>query len=170
MHCRVRFADSLSSRRAPHGSCRQTRFANVFVETQPVQIAIAAGEAMPVQLRDLDGAEVARRDAAADAATLDFGTLPPGYYEAVAGDVVLPLVVLIDPAKRVRGESRLAMDNAMSWLVEADQWEPMARLLQQCGITLRARTAVVERSGAGARPVRLGALRPHGHDSARARH
>ncbi len=111
------------------------RFANVFIETQPVQIAISAGAAMPVPLRDLAGVEVARRDASPDAGTLEYGTLPPGYYEAVAGDQVLPLVVLIDPDRRVRGPSRLAMDNAMSWLVGEDQWDPVAGVLQQCGIT-----------------------------------
>jgi hypothetical protein len=111
------------------------QFANVFLETQPVQVAVAAGEATAVQLRDLAGAEMARRDASSDAAKLDFGTLPPGYYEAVAGDTVLPLVVLIDPARHVPGPSRLAMDNAMSWLVDADQWQDVARLLQACGIT-----------------------------------
>ena len=110
------------------------RFANVFVETQSVQIAISPGDAMPVQLRDLNGAEVARRDATGEAGVVEFGVLPPGYYEAVAGDVVLPLVVLIDPDKRVHGESRLAMDNAMSWLVTADQWEHVAELLRLCGI------------------------------------
>jgi hypothetical protein len=110
------------------------RFANVFVETQSVQIAISPGAAMPVQLRDLNGAEVARRDAPGEAGVVEFGVLPPGYYEAVAGDVVLSLVVLIDPDKRVRGESRLAMDNAMSWLVTADQWERVADLLRLCGI------------------------------------
>lgn len=110
------------------------QFAHAFIETQPVQVAVAAGDAQPVLLRDSDGTEVARREATGDAGVLDFGRLPPGYYEAVAGQTVLPLVVLIDPAKRVGGGSRLATDNAMSWLVEASQWEPVARLLQQCGI------------------------------------
>ncbi len=110
------------------------QFAHAFIETQPVQVAVAAGDAQPVLLRDSDGTEVARREATGDAGVLDFGPLPPGYYEAVAGQNVLPLVVLIDPAKRVGGGSRLATDNAMSWLVEASQWEPVARLLQQCGI------------------------------------
>lgn len=49
-------------------------------------------------------------------------------YEAVAGETVLPLVVVIDPAKRVQSDSRLATDNAMSWLVNANQWESMADL------------------------------------------
>ena len=96
---------------------------------------------------------MARRDAAAEAGTLDFGLLPPGYYEAVAGDTVLPLVVLIDPAQRVPGTSRLAMDNAMSWLVKEDQWEPMAGAAAVVRHHVRARTAGVGRGGAGARPV-----------------
>ena len=37
------------------------RFANVFVEGQPVRITVAAGEAVDLVLRDLDGKEQARR-------------------------------------------------------------------------------------------------------------
>ncbi len=111
-----------------------SRFANVFVEHQTVRISAAPGEATTVLLRDLDAREVARRDVPADAVDVDFGPLPPGYYEAVAGDTVLPLVVLIDPARRVAGESRLATDNAMSWLVTADQWPEVADVLRLCGI------------------------------------
>jgi len=110
------------------------RFANVFVENQKVEIAISAGDPRSIELRDLSGTEVARQDVAADASRVDFGLLPPGYYEAVVGDSVLPLVVLIDPAKRVSGPTRLATDNAMSWLVGADQWTSVADVLQQCGI------------------------------------
>lgn len=113
------------------------RFANVFTEGQPVRLTVAAGEADTVVLTDLAGTEVARKEAPAadgDAATVEFGPLPPGYYEASAGGEKLPLVVLIDPARRVPGESRLAVDNAMSWLVKPEQFEPMADLLQAAGV------------------------------------
>ncbi len=111
------------------------RFANVFVEGQPVRITVAAGEAVDLVLRDLDGKEQARRavPAATAPTTLDLGPVAPGYYDAVAGEATLPLVVILDPAKRVSGESRLATDTAMSWLVPPEQFEPMAELLRQVG-------------------------------------
>ena len=42
-------------------------------------------------------------------------------------------MVLIAPEKRVTGDSRLATDNAMSWLVKPEQFEDMARLLRLTG-------------------------------------
>lgn len=110
------------------------RFANVFLEGEAVRVVVEAGDATVIRLCGVDSEELARQEVASEKATVDFGSLPPGYYEAVAGDTVLKLVVLIDPARRVPGESRLATDNAMSWLVPAEQWEAMAKLLRWCGI------------------------------------
>lgn len=108
-------------------------FANVFVGEQPVVVQAGPGEPAELLLRDLDGREITRRPAAGAGAVV-FGPLPPGYYEVVAGETVLPLAVIIDPARRVPGESRLASDNAMSWLVPESQFVPLARLLRQCGL------------------------------------
>ena len=113
------------------------RFANVFVEAQPVRLSVAPGDAAAVVLRDVEGKEVARKDAptAAGPSVVDFGAVPPGYYEAVAGESLLPLAVLVDPAKRVPGESRLATDSAMSWLVKGEQFENVAEVLRLAGFT-----------------------------------
>ncbi len=110
-------------------------FANVFTETESVQIQIAAGEAGPLVLRDGNGTEILRREAPAEATTLDLGQLVPNYYEATLGDAMLPLAVLIAPEKRVVGPGRLATDNAMAWLVKPETFEDTARLLKLCGFS-----------------------------------
>lgn len=109
-------------------------FANVFAEGQPVVVQAAAGEPATVLVRDVDGREVTRREAPG-AGPLDFGALAPGWYEAVCGETVLPLAVVLDPARRVVGPSRLATDHAMSWLAPPSQHEPLAALLKLCGVT-----------------------------------
>ncbi len=108
-------------------------FANAFAEGQAVQLQAAAGEPATIVLRDLAGRDVARREAPG-VGPVDFGPLAPGYYEAVCGETVLPLAVVIGPARRVVGPSRLATDHAMSWLTPAAQHEPLAALLKLCGV------------------------------------
>lgn len=124
---------------APSGAAARMlstdRPGNVFVEGQPVRVMLAPGEPADLVVRDLDGREVARRAVTAHSAAeaLDLGRLPAGYYEAAVGASVLPLVVVVDPSTRVPGESRLATDNAMSWLVNPDQFPDVAELLRLAG-------------------------------------
>ncbi|MBI2299700.1 MAG: hypothetical protein HYU66_12290 [Armatimonadetes bacterium] len=110
------------------------RFGNVYTEREAVRLAVAAGEAGALAVEGLAGREILRRDLPAEAATVDLGTLPPGYYEAAAGERRLPFVVVVDPARRVPGESRLATDNAMSWLAKPEHFAGLAELLRRCGI------------------------------------
>ncbi len=120
---------------APPARLSCDRFANVFVAPEPVRVKVAAGEAVTAVLTGLDGPERARREVAAGTATVvEFGVLPPGYYEVAAGGEKLPLAVMVDPAKRVPGDSRLATDNAMSWLVKPEHFEPLADVLKACGV------------------------------------
>ena len=124
---------------APAGAAPRTlatgQFANVFAETQSVQINLGPGDAATVVLQDSAGAHVAQKDmpAAVDSTVVNFGDHPPGYYEVVVGETRLPLVVVIDPARRVPGESRLATDNAMSWLEKPEQFEGLADVLRLAG-------------------------------------
>ncbi|NUQ01543.1 MAG: cellulase family glycosylhydrolase, partial [Armatimonadetes bacterium] len=106
-------------------------FANVLVGAEPLRVTVVGGGA--VELRNLAGDCLERREAGDGA--VDFGPRPPGYYEVVAGETRLPVVVLVDPARRVPGDSRLATDNAMSWLVKPEQHAAMARLLRQVGVS-----------------------------------
>lgn len=111
-------------------------FGHVFSETEPVVVQVVAPDLQQVKLVDYDGQPAATKatETVGGVRQVDFGKLPPGYYEAVAGDAKLPLVVVIDPAKRVPGESRLASDNAMSWLVKPEYFAGVAELLHKCGI------------------------------------
>ena len=111
------------------------RFANVFIETESVIVRLGRGDAGPVVLRNSEGEEIMRREASSDATSVDFGRLPPGYFEAAAGESVLPLVVVIAPEKRVTGGTRLSVDTAMFILVARRQLGDMARLLRLCGFS-----------------------------------
>ena len=129
-------------------------FANVFLETERVVVRFERGGAGPVVLRDWEGKELQRRDAA----SVDFGLLPPGYYEAVRGERTLPLVVLIAPEKRVAGETRLSADAAMFLLVARRQLDDMARLLRLCGVQWVRERLVWEDLEPRAKQYRWGAL------------
>lgn len=107
-----------------------TRYANVFTERQPVVVTVKGAD--EVVLRDFAGAEVARR-MAVGGGTVDFGQLPPGHYEVSAGNAILYVAVLVDPRRRVRGESRLATDNGQCWLVGVDDYAREADLLRLAG-------------------------------------
>ncbi|MCC7491366.1 MAG: hypothetical protein IT204_03420 [Fimbriimonadaceae bacterium] len=108
---------------------RSESLGNVWVETAPVRLQLRG--ATTAVLRAVGGGELLTRPVAGGA--VDFGQLPPGAYEAVAEGAVLPLVVLIDPTRRVPGASRLATDHAGAWLVDRAHYADLARLLRLCG-------------------------------------
>ncbi len=106
------------------------KYANTFVESEAV--IIYASSSATVSLTDETGKVITTKEGNGQ---LDFGKLSPGYYEAISGDAKLPIVVLIDPAKRVKGDSAAAVDNAMSWLVPEEDFNNMANILRLSGMT-----------------------------------
>lgn len=107
-----------------------SHYANTFIETESV-IAFTSSFAK-VSLIDETGKLLLTRDGTGN---LDFGKLSPGYYEAISEDAKLPIVVLIDPSKRVKGDSAVAVDNAMSWLVPEADFYSIAGILKLTGMS-----------------------------------
>ncbi len=105
------------------------KYANVFVEKEKVILKVSSDTTVSIQ--DENAKKILSKKGTGK---LDFGKMVPGYYEAVSGDAKLPFVVLIDPAKRVKGDSCIAVDNAMSWLVPYDGFKDVARLLKLSGM------------------------------------
>lgn len=107
-----------------------SKYANVFIEKEKVIIKASSDAA--VSIIDENNKEIISRKGSGK---LDFGKMLPGFYEAISGDTRLPFVVLIDPARRVKGDSKAVADNAMSWLVSPADFTDMARLLKLSGIS-----------------------------------
>jgi hypothetical protein len=108
--------------------------ANIFTEAQSVRLNVEGADGANVLLQDINGHKISARTIPSGQNYVDFGNLPPGYYDAVIDQVKLPLVVVVDPSKRVMVESHLATDNAMSWLVKPEQFDDVASMLELAGI------------------------------------
>jgi len=109
---------------------------HVFIEGQPIRftLTVAEGEIPPAALRvvDYDGQTVAEP---AWGETLALPALPRGYYELRAGEEKrTSFAVVVDPADRVPGDTRLAADCAHSWLIrDPEQYDEAAELVRRAG-------------------------------------
>lgn len=109
---------------------------HVFLEGQPIRFTLTAaeGEPPPAALRvvDYDGQTVAEL---AWSETLEWPALPRGYYGLRAGEEKLTsFAVVVDPAARVPGDTRLAADCAHSWLIRnPEQFDEAAELIRRAG-------------------------------------
>jgi hypothetical protein len=107
---------------------------NVFLAGSPVRFrVIGTQKRLPVRVLDYRGQVV--RQGQFPANNVNLGELPTGYYEIAAeGETDSEgTAFVVVPNPRPRGEGRLAVDAALSWLIPRDRYEEGAELIRRAG-------------------------------------